>query len=97
MQIVIQMETSGSWFVRKKQELRGKQVWFGWNQKVTGTVVPAVGAAGLRQEGSGEEHQEDLSIASHGLPCTELSQELQSFNIRKMEIVLVCFCLCSTC
>lgn len=50
---------------------------FGWNQKVIGTVVPAVGAAGLRQEGSGQGHQENLGIASHGLPCRELSPELQ--------------------
>lgn len=53
---------------------------------MTGTVVPAVGAAGWRQKGSGQGHQQDLGIASHGLPCTELSQQLQSLMSDKWKL-----------
>lgn len=49
-------------------------------------MVPEMGTAGLRQEGSGQEHQEDLGIASHSLSCTELSLELQSLTSDKWKL-----------
>lgn len=49
-------------------------------------MVPEMGTAGLRQEGSGQEHQEDFGIASYSLSCTELSLELQSLTSDKWKL-----------
>lgn len=68
VQNVIQREASGSCSVRKERScVRGKQGWFG---EVTGAAVPAVGAAGWREGGSGQGHRGAWAL----LPMASLVQ-----------------------